>query len=529
MVDRPRVIIMGGGIGGLTVAHELAEKGEFDIEIIEKNETCGGKARSYRIETDEGQLPAEHGLHFFPASETNLFRTLKKIPHSNSTVYDNLIDSTESEIVSEDSKPLPMYGGGFKGYSSFKEILRTFTSLNNALKPGELRFLASKLWEFGKTPKEQRSKYDELTWWEFIEAEKHSQTYQDIMGDYMTQGIVGVHSQEASASSMSKMVIQLGFDIINPFKDAHRVMNGPFQEQWMEPWTTYLEDQGVDIARSTEVKSIETDKGSLESVKIEKDGEEIVKTADYYVGALPIPALQESLDSDAIDSSKELSKIEEIRKAVSWINGVQIFLKEEISSNEGHVIYMESPWELTSICQSQFWDVPVSSENSDVEDVMSIIIADWEAEGDKVEKSARECTQEELKTEILYQINKAQTTQKNISRDIISSWCFDRNLEFAEDEHPKNNLEPLFMNNKGTWEERPSHNPDIENFFLAATYIQTSTDINSMESANEAGRLAANQILEEENYEKCVVEEHFNWKLFYPWNKIRKIKSKIQS
>ena len=41
------VSVFGGGIAGLTVAHELIEKG-FDVTIYEKDDSLGGMAKSKR-------------------------------------------------------------------------------------------------------------------------------------------------------------------------------------------------------------------------------------------------------------------------------------------------------------------------------------------------------------------------------------------------------------------------------------------------------------------------------------------------
>ena len=42
-----KIIIIGSGISGLTVAHELIHKG-FEVEIYEKDSVAGGMAKSFR-------------------------------------------------------------------------------------------------------------------------------------------------------------------------------------------------------------------------------------------------------------------------------------------------------------------------------------------------------------------------------------------------------------------------------------------------------------------------------------------------
>jgi NADPH-dependent 2,4-dienoyl-CoA reductase/sulfur reductase-like enzyme len=64
-VHLPSVAILGGGIGGLSAAQELAERG-FSVTVYEALSQLGGKARSFGA-TGTGKdgrddLPAEHGF-----------------------------------------------------------------------------------------------------------------------------------------------------------------------------------------------------------------------------------------------------------------------------------------------------------------------------------------------------------------------------------------------------------------------------------------------------------------------------------
>jgi cation diffusion facilitator CzcD-associated flavoprotein CzcO len=66
---RQTVIILGGGIGGLSTAHELADRG-FEVRVFESKPIFGGKARSIPVPNSavDGRklLPGEHGFRFFP-------------------------------------------------------------------------------------------------------------------------------------------------------------------------------------------------------------------------------------------------------------------------------------------------------------------------------------------------------------------------------------------------------------------------------------------------------------------------------
>jgi len=40
--DRARVVIIGGGVGGTSIAHHLAELGERDVVLLERDELTSG-------------------------------------------------------------------------------------------------------------------------------------------------------------------------------------------------------------------------------------------------------------------------------------------------------------------------------------------------------------------------------------------------------------------------------------------------------------------------------------------------------
>src|SRR6476646_694446 len=91
-----RVIVLGGGVGGMSAAHELVERG-FEVVVLERGEVPGGKARSIPVVHDgedtsghqlasgavgpiEHRLPGEHGFRFFPGFYKHVVDTMRRIP-----------------------------------------------------------------------------------------------------------------------------------------------------------------------------------------------------------------------------------------------------------------------------------------------------------------------------------------------------------------------------------------------------------------------------------------------------------------
>src|ERR1700726_528146 len=88
------VAILGGGVAGLSAAHELAERG-FRVRVYERKPVLGGKARSIAVPNTGGNgrkpLPGEHGFRFFPGFYKHVTDTMRRIPYGvNGNTFDNL-------------------------------------------------------------------------------------------------------------------------------------------------------------------------------------------------------------------------------------------------------------------------------------------------------------------------------------------------------------------------------------------------------------------------------------------------------
>ena len=55
-----RVVILGGGVAGMSAAHELIERG-FEVVVLERRDIAGGKARSIPV-IDDGAGTSGHQL-----------------------------------------------------------------------------------------------------------------------------------------------------------------------------------------------------------------------------------------------------------------------------------------------------------------------------------------------------------------------------------------------------------------------------------------------------------------------------------
>ena len=76
-------------------------------------------------------------------------------------------------------------------------------------------------------------------------------------------------------------------------------------------------------------------------------------SADYYISALPAEIMAPLVTDEIARAAPSIAAISKLRTA--WMNGIQFFLERDVPVVNGHTIYIDSPWALTSISQRQFW------------------------------------------------------------------------------------------------------------------------------------------------------------------------------
>src|SRR2546427_8635967 len=78
-----RVAVLGGGVGGLSAAHELIERG-FDVSVYERRDVIGAKARRLSVphtgQDGRKDLPGEHGFRFISPFYHHIPDTMKRLP-----------------------------------------------------------------------------------------------------------------------------------------------------------------------------------------------------------------------------------------------------------------------------------------------------------------------------------------------------------------------------------------------------------------------------------------------------------------
>jgi uncharacterized protein with NAD-binding domain and iron-sulfur cluster len=514
--------VLGGGVGGLSAAHELAERG-FDVTLYEQRDTFGGKARSIdKPRSAKGgrkPLPGEHGFRFFPGFYQHLTDTMSRIPARDGTVAHHLVDATrillaregqqENELIVPTQAPITL-----NDFAALTKVVYEF-GFRLGINPVELAFFVERITTLLSSCDERRyNEFENQSWWNFVRAEKKSAAFQKFLADGLTRTLVAARAREMSARTGGLILCQLLFDMARISGHADRVLDGPTSEVWIEPWLNRLKRLGVKRRDKCEITKIDCKDTRITGVTLKTPSGHERATHDYYIAAIPVERLIDLLTPDLCSAEPRLALLPNLKWR--WMNGVQYYLNRDVPLQRGHTIFIDSAWSLTAISQAQFWPGVEFDDlgNGKVDGILSVDVSEWERVSPRTGLTAKQSTKKQIFDEVWAQmadhINDGTLQKSNIVDQFLDPDVVLPNLKPRSEAV---NLEPLLINTAGSWRNRPDAVTDIENFFLAADFVRTYTDLATMEGANEAARRAVNGLLDAAGSaaSRCEV-----WKLHEP-------------
>jgi uncharacterized protein with NAD-binding domain and iron-sulfur cluster len=420
-VNPKKVVVIGGGVAGLTAAHELQERG-FKVVVYERNTMFGGKARSFPVpeyypEKVLHGLPAEHGFRFFPGFYKHLPNTLSRIPcpepgFENRHVMRNLIN-VHRDAYAQTRKPffqfpttLPKTFGGL-----LRLITDTFGHPALGVPPNEAAFAAFKLVHAMTMCLERREEeLDGRSWWNYMRADDMSPQYRSVIVNGLTQNFVAMDAKESSTKSVINILARLLNDFLRLGGTIDRVMDGPTSEVWIDPWVRYLQVErpgqtpvvfhtGLAVhslvfdeveSRVTGIRMRVKNPPGVDddSKKGSRGGPPIETDADFFVAAVPVEAMQRMLyHSPAAMQvhAPSLAHLNSDMLKTNWMSGVMYYLKEdETMKHTGHIVFLDTEWAVTAISQKQFWRKGVKDYGTGkVSGILSVILSDFETTGSR--------------------------------------------------------------------------------------------------------------------------------------------------
>jgi 15-cis-phytoene desaturase len=467
---RKRVIVIGGGVAGLSAAHELAHRG-FEVHVYERRSVFGGKARSVAFSPKAGgSLPAEHGFRFFPGFYKHVIDTMTAIPCERSTtgfVAGNLETVSELRALG-DVKGDPVLGvlplrPLLKALPDWVTFLPSFLDVTpgpdgKPLTGADLAFFGGRIWTFLAMCKERRESALEGVSWSTFVGSNRSYVYEKYLAVGLTRNLVACKAEKASAFTVGTVGLQLLIDAGSGLVGSSsfdRVLDGPTSAVWIDPWVAHLEGRGVAFHPDRELSAIDLDAGpgaprvarvhfaatattpdaraavgdtadtrarQLARLRPEQAHEELaarpgrdveVAEGDYYVFALPVEQMATFVTDRIKEAVPEWAGLPELAESVEWMNGVLFYMTDRNDLPTAHTDYLDSDWALTSIDQGpRLWPdwLEMRGTDPEVQEIISVDVSDWTAPrttGPHAGKSASELTRDQVIEETWTQVKAA--------------------------------------------------------------------------------------------------------------------------
>ena len=314
----------------MSAAHELVERG-FEVEVLERRYIPGGKARSVKVTHDanghqlaylakgrgtiDHRLPGEHGFRFFPGFYKHVVDTMRRIPSFDGRpVADHLVPTTRM-AVTQYGKPTFVVPMVFPHTPSdagvlLRDILAAFGPIAD-LTPEELAFFGARVWQILTSCGERRlAEYERINWWDFVDADERSKSYQKFLAVGLTRSLVAAKARRASTRTIGDILVQLLLTVLDPTGGStDRVLDGPTNLVWIDPWLAYLKSRGVRYHNKSEVDEILYNNGRISGVVVRHDGKRNVVQGDHYIAALPLERFAPLVDNAAFSAFPALANL----------------------------------------------------------------------------------------------------------------------------------------------------------------------------------------------------------------------------
>lgn len=472
----PKVIIIGGGISGLSVAHSLSKSKLFHIQIHERNRDIGGQA----ISSFGEHCYNEYSWRIFGRGYINFFNVMYEI----NNLHNFVPMSTPCFITDKQQN-----SNNLRPWDLFTLLVKEKVPINKLLNIGIL------------------SKDRLLNDYHDVYAYEYFDKHPIIVA--INGPVLGMEAKKVSLSGMMKNSYNVLFNN-NKHVSSTMITKGPTNISVFDHWKRHLISNGVDINTESHLQKINTANNKITSVVI--NGHE--HTADYYVFACSLESLVNIATQNHILS--QTNTIHNLYRLTSV--GLQLYFTFNLYFTQPmggdqctEFVLVDTKWQLI-IQKKRQWSAHIMSRcDALIKDVWNIGLLDY-CMGHNG-KILQDCSIQEAITEGIYQLKNSNYMKQLLGNESFDSKIlgYDYYHEFVDIDGKVRSLNPKFSTNVGSHHLQPktSHPHDLpSNMFLSAYYVENTIGGASMESACTIGLTCANDIRKLEQLNQEHVYDH---------------------
>jgi isorenieratene synthase len=152
-----KVVVIGGGLAGISASMELASRG-FEVTLVESSAALGGKLTGWNLDALGERFPVEHGFHgffdqYYNLNELFAYAGVKQEVFAASPGYPVIFKNSPEEIFGQTPKLFPLNVLSIVGQSRRLDMISFLKNSKGLFSTGELF-----CYEYKKT----FSKYDSI-------------------------------------------------------------------------------------------------------------------------------------------------------------------------------------------------------------------------------------------------------------------------------------------------------------------------------------------------------------------------------
>ena len=440
-VTVPSAIVVGGGLAGMVVARELAQRG-WRVTLLERSNRLGGKAGS---DIKNGRL-VEHGYHVFPRWYSNVRAIVDRIGV-------RLIDFDRYHFLLPGAYPQKFTVRGPSSLSA------TWHNTFNGVLPWyhNILYLYSVL-DMISRPLSDKGFLDRVSQIGLMRGRWFTSESVAELGQENVLKASAIPVYDLSAMTAKKIS---SFWMRQP-SPLLSILPGDLQTVFIDPQVRELEALGVEIRYNADVSNMVMREGQLAGVAL-GDGSEV--SADVYALCTPFEVTRTWLDDSLYEADPELGNMHFLE--AQPMAALHLRLRRELPDlPREHVFFHGSHYALSLIDVGRHW------KELDGKPELSFISSNY--------GPLNEVSVEGAKNMLLQEIGEYLP----ITPDDVESWELNSNVAV-----------PLFINTIGAWPNRPRPKSKIKNLYLAGDFVKNGIDLACMEGAVSAALETAGQIL----------------------------------
>jgi phytoene dehydrogenase-like protein len=449
----PRVVIVGGGLAGMTLAKELAERGR-SVTLVEAAARLGGKAGAERI---DGRV-VEHGYHVFPGWYRNVRALLAELG-----IARDLIDLDHFCLLE---------AGAYPRVHVVRETASARAALAN-LRCGVLPWRQVLLSYYAAVDLAAQSfsdrRYlDRISVNGFLYSRFYSS---EAMAAFQQQSVL-----QASAIANYELSAMTSQKVLRAWAATPRPLLSIFprnlHDAFIEPFAARLRQLGVEIRLSGRAERLVAQDGRIAGVRLAAPAAPLATgPEDCYVLATPLEVTRVLADAEVITAEDRavardappLSHLVKLETAP--MAALHVTLDRRLDLPAAHIMLQGSRYALSFIDVAPYWKTGPGA-------TLSVIAADFAPLGGLPATVACERLLAELRRYV------------PVAREDIVTSDLCANLDA-----------PLFLNTVGSWTYRPGTRTRIPNLYTAGDYCRSEADLTTMESAVGSALATARDLL----------------------------------